>query len=142
MLKLFFGFIVLSLLFLSSSCCNSKAPEAVAAVRIKFEGLKDSYQSRAWVIETAKGDSSIKIDSVFYGLMHSVVDYSFDLEFRKAGPNGDYHIYADSVKGPNVITEFVININQDKCGNDEITYTYRFNGTFETEKVHELTIHK
>jgi len=142
MLKLFSGVFILFILFLSSSCCNNKPPEPVAAVKIKFEGLKDSYQSRAWVIETAKGDSSTKIDSVYYGLMHHVVGYSFLLEFRKDEPNGDYYIYADSVRGPNVITEFVLNTDQDKCGNDVITFTYRFNGIFETQKVREITIHK
>ncbi len=142
MFRLFSGIAILMILISLGSCCGSKPADPVPAVTVKFEGIKDSDQSRVWVIETLPGQPENKLDSVFYGLLHHVTDYSFILEFKKNGGNGDYHIYADSVKGPNVITDVVINKEEDDCGYEVMTFNYRFNGNYYDQRTHEISIHK
>ncbi|NOX85327.1 MAG: hypothetical protein GXO86_05095 [Chlorobi bacterium] len=142
MFRLFSVVFIFGMLISLWSCCGSKPPDPVPAVTVKFEGLKDSDQSRVWVIETQPGQPETKLDSVYYGLLHHVTDYSFVLEFKKNNANGDYHIYADSVKGPNVITNVVINTETDDCGYEVLTFNYRFNGNYYDQRNYEIRVHK
>ena len=142
MFRLFSGVAILMMFLSLSSCCGSKPAEPVPAVTVKFEGYKDSDKASAWVIETQPGHPENKLDSVFYGPLHHITGYSFVLEFHKDGANGDYHIYADLLKGANVITDVVINSDEDKCGYEVLTYNYRFNGNYYDQKTQWITIHK
>jgi hypothetical protein len=120
----------------------SKQPEQEAGVLVVFEGIDDSYKSKAWVIETEQGKPDAQIDSVFYGALHHITDYSFFLPFRTTGENGDYYIYADSVRGENVIREMDLWTGSDKCGNEEIFYQYKFNSLFQTQDNQRIIIYQ
>lgn len=129
------------LLFLQS-CCMTKQPEQEAGVLVVFEGIEDSYKSKVWVIETEQGNPDAKIDSVYYGPLHHITNYTFFLPFRKTGENGDYYIYADSVRDENVIREMDLRTETDKCGNEEIFYQYKFNGLFKTEEDKRILVYQ
>jgi len=123
----------LSFLFILQSCCISKQPEQEAGVLVVFEGINDIYKSKVWVIETEQGKPNAILDSVYYGALHHITGYSFFLPFRTSGNNGDFYIYADSVRGSNVIRELELWTDEDKCGNQEIFYHYKFNSLFQTQ---------
>ncbi len=142
MFKFFSGIIIFLMLFSLWSCCGSKPPEPEAAVTVKFEGYTDSDQANAWVIETEPGKPENRLDSVFYGPLHHITGYSFLLQFRKNGANGDYHIHADLLRGSHVITNVVVNTEEDKCGNEVLTYSYRLNGNYYDQRTYEIRIHK
>jgi len=107
---------------------------------VVFEGINDSYKSKVWVIETEQGKPNAIIDSVYYGALHHITGYSFFLPFRTSGNNGDFYIYADSVRGSNVIRELELWTDEDKCGNQEIFYHYKFNSLFQTQANNRIVI--
>jgi hypothetical protein len=117
------------------SCCNKVAPEPIAAVIIKFEGLTDSDMCNAWIIETVKNDSLTQVDSIFYGELNHIMHFIIVLELNKYEDNGDYYIYADSIKTINKITDIDIDINyKGICDSEEISFSYLFNGELKTNK--------
>jgi hypothetical protein len=117
------------------SCCNKVAPEPIAAVIIKFEGLTDSDMCNAWIIETVKNDSLTQVDSIFYGELNHIKHFIIVLELNKYEDNGDYYIYADSIKTINKITDIDIDINyKGICDSEEISFSYLFNGELKTNK--------
>lgn len=117
------------------SCCNKVAPEPIAAVIIKFEGLTDSDMCNAWIIETVKNDSLTQVDSIFYGELNHIKHFIIELELNKYEDNGDYYIYADSIKTINKITDIDIDINyKGICDSEEISFSYLFNGALKTNK--------
>jgi len=139
--------LIVTLLILASllnlqSCCLSKPPEQVAGVLVVFEGINDADKSKAWVIETAQGNPDEQIDTTYYGALHHLTSYSFFLDFRTTGQNGDYYIYADSVKGINVITEMDLWTDTDKCENEKIYYNYKFNGFLQTQANQRIVVYQ
>ena len=92
-------FILFAALYILQSCCTNKEPEQEAGVLVVFEGINDYFIYKAWVIETEQGKPDAIIDSVYYGALHHITGYSFFLPFKTSGQNGDYYIYADSVRG-------------------------------------------
>lgn len=137
-----FFVLLLIVLFILQSCCMTKQPEQEAGVLVVFEGINDSDQSKAWVIETEQGKPEATIDSVYYGALHHITEYSFFLPFRTIGENGDYYIYADSVRGENVIKEIELWKESDKCGNEEIFYHYKFNGFLQTQSNKRIVVYQ
>jgi len=116
--------IILSVLFILY-CCNNKEEE-FAGIMITFEGIEGS---EAWVIETAKNDTSIHLDTIEYGLMSKVNGYSFILQFKNDTENGDYLIFADSINQVNIISNVEVSIE-----NDHYFYTFQFNGEQKSSK--------
>lgn len=129
-------------LIFMQSCCMTKQPEQEAGVIVIVEGINDSDKSKIWVIETEQGNPDVRIDSVYYGPLHHITNYSFFLPFRKSGENGDYYIYADSVRGENVIKEMDLWTDADKCGNEEIFFQYKFNGLFQTQANKRIVVYQ
>ena len=142
MIRLLFGVTVLLMFFFLSSCCGSKPPEPDPSVKVKFVGYEDSDKANAWVIETEPGNPDRKLDSTFYGLLNHLTDYSFVLQFKKNGGNGDYHIFADSLKGSWVVHDVVVNTETDDCGYEVLTFSYRFNGNYYDQRTYEIKVHK
>ena len=125
------------------SCCNKDAPYPIAAVLIKFEGLTDSDISNAWIIETAKNDSSTHLDTIFYGQLSHINNFSILIEFKKYEENGYYYIYADSIKTINKITDIDIDINYEGiCESEDISFSYFFNGELKTNKDDMIIINR
>jgi hypothetical protein len=125
------------------SCCNKVAPYPIAAVLIKFEGLSNSDMSNAWIIETVKNDSSTHLDTIFYGQLSQVNHFTIELEFEKYEDNGDYYIYADSIKTINKITDIDIDINyKGICDSEDISFSYLFNGELKTNKDDMIIINR
>lgn len=130
--------VILSIII--DSCCNDTRPYATAAINIYFEGVNDSESIHAWIIETPKNDPSEIIDSINYGEISSTNNYSIQLFLEKYEINGDYYIYADSITSENRITNVEINIETGRCGTEDISFSYLFNGSFMTEKDTQLII--
>lgn len=138
----FFFTLQFTLLLFLQSCCMTKQPEQEAGVLVVFEGINDSDKSKVWVIETEQGNPDAKVDSVYYGALHHITSFSFFLPFRTIGENGDYYIYADSVRGENLIKEMDLWTDTDKCGNEEIFYHYKFNSLFQTQANKRIVVYQ
>lgn len=141
-LHLTFPVLLLGMIFIIQSCCITKPPEQVAGVLVVFEEIFDEDHFKAWVIETEQGNPDNIIDSVYYGALHHVTEFSFFLEFRKTGENGDYYIFAGPGTNANEIKEMKLWTDSDKCGNEEIFYNYKFNGFLQTHKNERINIYR
>ncbi len=124
--------LLITILTILSFLSCDKNKDQYAAVDIKFEGLEDAPLVHAWVIETERNDTSVRLDTVIQTQLHKVNKYTIELEFKTESLNGDYLIYADSIKGVNMITDVIVN--------KDFTFTYLFNGIPKTEKDHYLII--
>jgi hypothetical protein len=124
------------------SCCNKDSPELIASVLIKFNGITDSDMAQAWIIETEKNNSS-HLDTINYGLLNHINDFTIELIFKKYEKNGEYYIYADSIKSINKITGIDIDINYEGiCNSEDISFSYFFNDELRTNKDDMIIINK
>ena len=74
------------------------------------------------------------LDSIYFGTIYSVNNYSVQLLLKKYRENGDYYVYADSVEQVNKISNVEVYIDTDRCGNETVTFSYDYNGLFRTHK--------
>jgi hypothetical protein len=105
-------------------CCKgANKEEQVAGIWITFTGIMDSDLSHAWIIETAKNDTLIHLDTIEYGQLTSIKAYTITLDFKTDRENGEYLIFADSIDGVNIIS------NVEVFSKDEhYEYSFMFNG--------------
>ena len=117
----FILFILLLFSIIIAGCDKEKEP--VAGVNIIFEGISDSDGAFAWIIETARNDTSIHLDTIEYGQLSHTNAYTISLDFKSDTENGDYLIIADSIKQVNIISDVDVRFEHGIY-----KYTFLFNG--------------
>jgi len=114
---------ILSLFSIIIAGCDKDNKYPVPGIDIKFEGVSDSEGIFAWIIETARNDTATHLDtSDRYHLSH-INGYSIPLDFKSDSENGDYLIFADSIKQVNVISD--VNVRFE---HGIYKFTFLFNG--------------
>jgi len=114
-------FILLLFSIIIVSCDKEKLP--IAGITVKFEGVLDSEGIHAWIIETARNDTATHLDTIEYGQISHTNAYSIFLRFKEDTENGDYLIFADSIKHVNIISDVEVRFE-----GGHYKYTFLFNG--------------